>query len=373
MTDIAHRASTPSKHAIASIGMFAVLALSLPINWSFLTAEAEHPPADHTFADRWFRGQGTAAITKLYNENFALKDVGIDLFGTLSYALFREGREGVLVGTDGWLFTREEFETTANAPAELASNLDRVAAAKQVLAERGIALVTAIVPSKVRMEPEHLGSLTWPSEPASRYDRILQGLAGRNVTAVDLRPALASAKADGDVFLHTDTHWTPLGASAAARAIASTVATLPDTGEPTAFRRVTGQPFTHEGDLMRYIRLGVFSGLLRPNPDRVTPIEADGEAAGGLLGDAAIPVALIGTSYSAETRWGFEAGLKIALQRDVMNLANEGQGPFEPMAAALDGDALRINPPRVMVWELPERYLDDPAQSTPAAPKASSP
>ncbi len=98
-----------------------------------------------------------------------------------------------------------------------------------------------------------------------------------------------------------------------------------------------------------------------PRHDLMAKVTAEsvGEAGDGLFGDAAIPVVLVGTSYSANAAFGFEAHLKVALQRDVLNLAEEGKGPFAPMKAFLDGDVLKNSPPKLVIWEMPIRYLDD--------------
>jgi alginate O-acetyltransferase complex protein AlgJ len=68
-------------------------------------------------------------------------------------------------------------------------------------------------------------------------------------------------------------------------------------------------------------------------------------------------VAIVGTSYSAEPAFHFEGFLKQALSADVINLALEGKGPFKPMDEALQGTILEDTGVRVVVWEIPERYV----------------
>jgi alginate O-acetyltransferase complex protein AlgJ len=60
-------------------------------------------------------------------------------------------------------------------------------------------------------------------------------------------------------------------------------------------------------------------------------------------------------------RWGFEALLRAALKSPLTNVSEKGQGPFEPMAAYRASLAEPL--PKLVIWEIPERYLDD-------APKA---
>ena len=77
-------------------------------------------------------------------------------------------------------------------------------------------------------------------------------------------------------------------------------------------------------------------------------------------GEEGVPVALAGTSYSANTLWSFESHLRNELQTDVLNVAEEGKGPFDPMSTYLEqlevGD---LNYPKLVLWEIPIRYLDD--------------
>jgi alginate O-acetyltransferase complex protein AlgJ len=40
-----------------------------------------------------------------------------------------------------------------------------------------------------------------------------------------------------------------------------------------------------------------------------------------------------------------------------MNYAKEGMGPYAPMLAYLNSEDLRSAPPRLVIWELPERYV----------------
>jgi alginate O-acetyltransferase complex protein AlgJ len=54
-----------------------------------------------------------------------------------------------------------------------------------------------------------------------------------------------------------------------------------------------------------------------------------------------------------------EAALEIALGRDVLNVAAEGKGPFQPMSDYLRSDTFKSTPPKLVVWEIPERFVDD--------------
>jgi alginate O-acetyltransferase complex protein AlgJ len=66
---------------------------------------------------------------------------------------------------------------------------------------------------------------------------------------------------------------------------------------------------------------------------------------------------LVGTSYSANDVWSFNSSLKLSLQQDVLNKAEEGKGFVIPMRnylASLDSQALA---PKLVIWEIPIRYF----------------
>lgn len=76
-----------------------------------------------------------------------------------------------------------------------------------------------------------------------------------------------------------------------------------------------------------------------------------------MFADKQIPVALVGTSYSANPHWNFLGALQQALRSDVANYAEDGHGPLLPMLKYLQSDAFKNAAPQVVVWEFPERYL----------------
>lgn len=323
------------------------------VNASFLASGAAPRPASFAPAD-WFDGAATAAIDRAYDEALPFRDTGIELFGSLSWALFGEGRPGVVAGRDGTLFSREEYENDAGSPARTAAAIAAIEGVARLLSERGVALVVALVPPKA-MVLEAATRRPLPAEPGARYGAARAALLAGGIVVPDL-----AAVFDGDeAFLRTDTHWSPAGATAAADAVAAAAAglvTLPRT-------RFTAEPqpaSAHTGDLIRYIRAGFADPDTLPEPDTLAPIFAVGDVDADALfgGPATAPVALVGTSYSANPQFSFEAALKIALQADVQNFAKEAGGPFQPMADYL-AETAGETPPKLVVWEVPVRYLDD--------------
>jgi alginate O-acetyltransferase complex protein AlgJ len=280
-------------------------------------------------------------------------------WGVIDTAVFGQGRRGVLIGSDGWLFSREEYATVPAAGEAIAAWVTRVAAVRDELASRNAQLVVAIVPAKASIATGHAPA-PLPSAAAGRFDALLNGLRAQDVIVSDLRPALAAPGGE-PTFLRTDTHWTPAGAAAAAAAIAATVrAHAPFTGlDETPFTTADGEAREHWGDLTAFLDLGPLLERLGPPPDRVTPRTTRSLAppSDDLFADVAVPVVLVGTSYSADPTWNAVGALREALGSDVIDAAVTGLGPWEPMRRVLAGEALSASFPEVVIWEIPERYV----------------
>jgi alginate O-acetyltransferase complex protein AlgJ len=312
-------------------------------------------------------GSWMAAYQEAFDTNSPLFGPATVTWGVIEYVLFREGRSGVLVGSDGWLFSREEFEhpsAPAAAAASLAASLDAVAAVRDRLEADGVRLVVALLPAKARVYGENLGRYRLPEAPERRYDAALTGLKARDVTAVDLLGPLAEAKSSVQVFLRTDTHWSPAGAAVVADALAGALArqeTFPWLGA-AGFVTTDGTSMSHRGDLARFLPLGALYERLGPPDDTVLRATTTAVSAPetNLFADVELPVALVGTSYSEDARWNFAGALREALGSDILVAARQGSGPFEPMLDYLEGAAYRNAPPHVVLWEIPERYLYEP-------------
>jgi alginate O-acetyltransferase complex protein AlgJ len=101
----------------------------------------------------------------------------------------------------------------------------------------------------------------------------------------------------------------------------------------------------------------------RPQPDHETPIAtrqtSTDKPAGGLLDDTdALPVTLVGTSYSL--RGNFLGHLQQALSAKVLSTAKDGGGFLQAATDYFKNDAFKNSKPRLVVWELPERFLSAP-------------
>jgi alginate O-acetyltransferase complex protein AlgJ len=137
----------------------------------------------------------------------------------------------------------------------------------------------------------------------------------------------------------------------------------------TEFELREDPPQQLTGDLMNFVPVERFADLLGLGAETFRPVVAvAAETASGtadLFATPEIPVSLVGTSYSADRRWGFADQLRWHLNADVLEVSEAGRGPFAPMASYLRSETYQEIRPRVIVWEIPERYLTLPETPVP--------
>jgi alginate O-acetyltransferase complex protein AlgJ len=324
----------------------------------------------------WWDGSATRAFESHYDAVFPVRTLGINLWTAIGYALFDEGKPGLVVGRHDWLYTVEEFAAAADAGAQVTAHLGQIDEARRRLARRGSALLVALVPAKARIYPQHLAGQKPAALHAELYAQALAALRAQRILAPDLQRTLAACATVHQAFLRTDTHWTPAGARCAAERLAVSARSAGLRARQTvAYRTSLAPAAAHRGDLLTFLPLDPwFAGLL-PQPDRLEVPRTEPAARGGLLDEQPRPeVVLIGTSYSADPKWNFTGALQQAFGEDVVNYAAPARGPFVPMREYLDSAALRAAPPRLVIWEIPERYLplrDDAADPSPEPEKLS--
>ena len=150
------------------IALFLLVLLALGA-WSLRSFFGFNTNADATVLN----GRWSKAVETHYDDQFPIKRIGTNLWAALDYKLFNEGRPGVVLGRDHWLYSDEEFNPAVNEDQNLEGNYALVEGVRQQLKDQGIQLVMAIVPAKVRLYPEHLGEV----KPASIHANLYQDFA----------------------------------------------------------------------------------------------------------------------------------------------------------------------------------------------------
>lgn len=307
----------------------------------------------------WRTGQVTHAFNHQFEQQLPARQNMIGLANGLRYRLTGGAGEQVFAGRDGWLFLAEELTVRPPAERDMAERLALIAGLSQSLAALDVRLVLAVVPDKARIYANRLVT-AYPAANAMRYSQAQEKLLAAGVSSIDLLSPLQKAANEAQVYYRTDTHWNQRGAQVAAQALGAGLreqfADLP----PTAFvTQQMGPEAERPGDLMRLMGVAEMPSVLRPSADREAPLQtqkkSEGVKALGLFDEQNIAVVLVGTSYSL--RGNFHGFLQEALATEVLNVAKDGGGFLQSITDYLQDEAFASNKPRVLVWELPERFL----------------
>jgi alginate O-acetyltransferase complex protein AlgJ len=297
-----------------------------------------------------FQGKVTAQLDTDYKGSMPHRSLSIGLIGAARYAVTGEGRAGVISGPDGWLFTGEE----ARPLMALDESLTQIAHLRDALAAQGVALVMVPLPAKIDVHADRADMSALSHDMTQLYGAFLDGLAAKDVPAIDTRHALMS----GAGFLQTDTHWSVEGASRVAAVVAASG--LIPVGAET-LRRVDAPVKEITGDLVSYVTTDQLAPMLGLGRERIRPFLAEFTGQGDavdIFAPSTTAVALVGTSYSANPDWSFAEALKLATRQDIINHAEEGRGPVAPMRDFLA--TVGTGGPTTVLWEFPIRYLTDP-------------
>jgi alginate O-acetyltransferase complex protein AlgJ len=312
----------------------------------------------------FLNGEPSNKFDKLYKAAFPLKEFSVTLLNAISYVAFHEARKGAIIGNDGWIYTDEEFVWKSTSAASVESHINEILDVEATLASQGTRLAVVLVPQKSAIYPEHLGNVRIPLEQEQLYDTVRQKLLTRpQIILPDVKTALMGEKSSEDMFLHTDTHWTVGGAGVAAAIVAKSI---PGEllGEVKQFKRVAAAPTTHHGDLLKFVDLGHWSGLLPVKEETIVPMTAtnveatvDEFLATPVVAKKQEEIVLVGTSYSANSLWSFQSQLELALGTNLVNRAEEGKGYAVPMKSFLESSNGDFKNVRLVIWEIPVRYL----------------
>ncbi len=350
-----HPATRSRYSVLAALTLSSVM---LAGTWQIIAAAIL--PAGLDFPRSWldFReGRSTGALEKQLDQRLPARSALVDAANSLRYLLTGSGGEQVRPGKDGWLFLTEEFRYDADGRANLKVRAELLGAAARSLQRQGVKLIVAVVPDKARVYSNKLSSTRYPEYNRSRYADAVNAFEQQGVTTVNLLQPLVRAAAQGEVYYRTDTHWNQNGAEVAAQAVAAAIKQLGLVLEETSFSSRKGSPVERPGDLIRLMGLGENFRMLGLLPDTEAPVVTEQSSAqsAGLFGDSAVPVVVTGTSYSL--RANFVGYLQQAVSSKVLNAAKDGGGFLQATTSYLKDDAFRSSKPKVLVWEVPERFL----------------
>jgi SGNH hydrolase-like domain, acetyltransferase AlgX len=169
-----------------------------------------------------------AAIDRWLADRFPGRNEAVGAHAAIDYGVLGGSTTpNVIVGRDGWLFTRTELEPVCRFTADdVLAALDRSAVG---LAQRGMDLRLIVPPDKHAIYPEHVVRGSGLGEACSddRRSAMQVGMATRPGLTIELWTTIAARRAadpDMPLYFKQDTHWTPLGAEIATKALVESLA-----------------------------------------------------------------------------------------------------------------------------------------------------
>jgi alginate O-acetyltransferase complex protein AlgJ len=351
---------------IAGLTLAAFMVVGLVATGALIASgKVEWLPGDTT-ADSVLHGDVTHALAKQLSSSFLAKQMA-DLERGASWLVLNDTGPRVRQGCPGWLFLTDELRLNRHAQANADTKAQAVIELQQSLSKRGIELLVAVVPDKSRIASSELCSVYRPVDLQGRVADWTQALTGAGVKALDLTAALQPLGAQA--YLRTDTHWSETGADAAAKAVAEQVRRMGIEATPVQqFEAQSDPEALRPGDLVRLAGIDWLPLALQPAVESVavtriteqaSATPAGGDSLDDLFGDSNLPnVALIGTSFSRNSN--FAGFLQRALGAPIGNFAKDG-GEFSGAAKGyFENPAFKQTPPRLVIWEIPERDLQTP-------------
>ena len=290
-------------------------------------------------------------------------DAAIAAFGAIEFDLLGQGQEGVIIGTDGTLFTNQDLPIfRADALAQEATLLDFVHTNMADVQAAGTQTLIVLLPDKRRVLSDVFPH-PQPEWLTSRYDRVLNQLRAEGLEVVDAREALGPLGAEG--FMRNDTHWSERGTRAVADLTAQRLREIaPEFMDTLAFDLDLGDVVDVEwaGDMRTFLPMTeARAAQLYPAETIVQPYVSAAEFV-----DETPAITLVGTSYTGfeDTLngiidpWLYADFLRFGIQADIRVCSDWGQGVEVPFTdywtRVSDG---RFDRPGLLIWEIPERYF----------------
>jgi alginate O-acetyltransferase complex protein AlgJ len=359
MSNLNSTAKIPlSRHAV--LCAFTFFCVMLTGTWQVIDAawQTDELVLPNTWID--FReGRLTGGLEKQLDHKLPARAALIGFANSVRYVLTGGGGEQVRIGKDGWLFLTDELRFEAGGTVHMQARFKLFGDAARALERQGVKLVVALVPDKARLHSQHLANGRYPDYNRMRYQDALAGLRSNGAMTVDLLKPLTLAALQGDVYYRSDTHWNQTGAQVAAKEVSLAISKLGLEFEKTAFSTTSSSAETERtGDLIHLMGLDGAPKALRPRPDMETPVvtrQSSVDSSAGLFGEIVVPIVLTGTSYSL--RGNFHGFLQQALSVKVLNTAKDGGGLLQAGTSYLTDNAFQSSKPKVLVWEVPERFL----------------
>ncbi|MBK6939824.1 MAG: hypothetical protein IPH13_06385 [Planctomycetes bacterium] len=306
------------------------------------------------------RGEWAKAVERDLSRHERVPGLIRGTYNEFMFRSFQHTPHEVLLGADGWFFlgaSTRDFPVALEKDA-LPRTAELVASTVRWFERNGTKVVVLFVPEKSSLLPDQVRA----TEPTFRpmYDASCDAFRAHGLGVIDPRPVLTK---DGRLLYHkNDTHWTSEGAVAAARLAADRIVEHYGGADAVPGAVIAGEitenaPRRHVGDLVKMLglkdggelelSLGVMTSTIVGREPKTQAILDSKESE---------DVVLVGTSYSHG--YYLPSVFSALLHRRVENRAIIGRGPIVPLLQVAQDSLLKRRAfPRLMIWEVPERFL----------------
>ena len=349
---------------LPGVALLVILLIGLASSLYTLVFKHSELPAQDLSWSAVVNGEMTAAISNLLQHANPLEDPLVTIDRVTAYLTVGDLGSRVRRGCENWLFLTDELTLHPDRAVNAAGHVQMVKEVAAYLKARNIGLAVVPVPDKSRVQSAALCGVKRPAMFEGRLVDFESRLKAAGIGVVDLIAPMNAA--GGERYYRTDTHWDERGAKASADAVAAALrqAGLTPT-QKAEFHVSTEPPRERVGDLIRLAGLDHVPYPLRPRGDEEAPtvIEQSAAANVGLLDETPPPeLAVVGTSFSR--RADFVPFLSLALSAPVENRAEDGGGVSNAAIAYFATPEFVKSPPRAIVWEIPERMIEEPVPAS---------
>jgi alginate O-acetyltransferase complex protein AlgJ len=349
---------------LPGLALLAILLIGLASSLYTLAFKRGELPVQQVSWSDLVNGETTQAVGHLLQKANPLEDPLVTVDRVTAWLAVGDLGARVRRGCGNWLFLTDELVLHPDSAASAARHIRMIEQVAAYLKTRHIGLAVVPVPDKSRVESADLCGVDRPAAIGGRLADFEARLGADGIGVVDLLQPMEAV--GGERYYRTDTHWNERGAKAAADAVA---AALGQAGlapsQKAKFHVSTGPERERVGDLIRLAGLDGVPYPLRPRGDEEAPtvIEQSAAASVGLLDETPAPeLAVLGTSFSR--RANFVPFLSLALTAPVENRAEDGGGVANAAIAYFNTPEFIKSPPRAIVWEIPERMIEEPSSAS---------
>jgi alginate biosynthesis protein AlgX len=265
----------------------------------------------------------------------------------------------ILPGEDNWLAnTSLDFPTYSNLASPAAMlELKRL---ERVLAGYGTKLMLVYIPARGLVYPEKLNADATSFDVASErqhFTNAMQTVRAQNVIVPDLTPLFKDDNTPS-LFYEKDIHWSIEGAKMTASLVARSLDKLglSDTSSPEKYETTYNGVSRDVANVEQAIaEICNFSFAPTYSPTYVTTevLTPTKDSSMGLFDEVTDDIVMLGTSFSALSKFNFVGFVQQFSNAPVANYALSGGGLIGAWTNYLKSDDFHLQPPKLIVWEVP--------------------